>query len=48
MGTTEREAYSLPRIFKGRREHSGPGRGAGLFRPLDPISGQTDSRATDR
>ncbi|KAH6604849.1 hypothetical protein Trco_006556 [Trichoderma cornu-damae] len=36
--------YSLPRIFKGRRERTGPSRGAGLFQPLNPSSGQTDFR----
>ncbi|KAH6658831.1 hypothetical protein F5X68DRAFT_226167 [Plectosphaerella plurivora] len=44
MSTTWRENYSLPRIFKGRRGRTGPSRSAGLFRPLNPISGQTDSR----
>ena len=46
MSTIWRENYSLQRIFKGGRERTGPGRGAGLFRPLNPISGQTDSRVT--
>lgn len=44
MSTTWRENYSLPRIFKGRRERTGPSRGAGLFQPLNPSSGQTDFR----
>lgn len=44
MSTAWRENYSLPRIFKGRRGRTGPSRGAGLFRPLYPISRQTVSR----
>ncbi|KAG5971359.1 hypothetical protein E4U21_006589 [Claviceps maximensis] len=44
MSTTWRENYSLPRIFKGRRERTEPSRGAGLFRPLNSISRQTDFR----
>jgi len=32
MSTTWHENYSFPRIFKGRRERTGPSRGAGLFR----------------
>ena len=46
MSTIWRENYSLQRIFKGGRERTGPSRSAGLFRPLNPISGQTDSRVT--
>ncbi|KAF1855806.1 hypothetical protein Lal_00008640, partial [Lupinus albus] len=30
----------------GRRERTGPSRGAGLFQPLNPSSGQTDFRRT--
>src|SRR3954471_8942147 len=48
MSTTWRENYFLPRIFKGRRERTEPSRGAGLFRPLNPSSGQTDFRVRDR
>ena len=44
MSTTWRESYSLPRIFRGRRERTGPRRGAGLYPPWDPSSGQTDFR----
>ena len=44
MSTIWRENYSLPWIFKGRRERTGPSRSAGLFQPLNPISRQTDSR----
>lgn len=44
MSTTWRENYFLPWIFKGRRERTGPSRGAGLFQPLNPSSGQTDFR----
>ena len=44
MSTIWRENYSLQRIFKGGQERTGPGRSAGLFQPLNPISGQTDSR----
>ncbi|KAJ0127381.1 hypothetical protein HZ326_29513 [Fusarium oxysporum f. sp. albedinis] len=46
MSTTWRENYFLPWIFKGRRERTGPSRGAGLFQPLNPSSGQTDFRCT--
>ena len=46
MSTIWRENYSLQRIFKGGQERTGPNRSAGLFRPLNPISGQTDSRVT--
>lgn len=48
MSTTWRENYSLPRIFKGRRGRTGPHRGAGLYRPWNPSSGQTDFRVADR
>ncbi len=48
MSTTWREGCSLPRIFKGRRGRTGPRRGAGLCRPWDPSSGQTDFRVTGR
>src|ERR1700743_3384658 len=44
MSTTWLESYSFPRIFKGRRERTGPCRGAGLYQPLNPSSGQTDFR----
>ena len=47
MSTTWRENYFLPWIFKGRRERTGPSRGAGLFQPLNPSSGQTDFRVRD-
>ncbi|EHK21457.1 hypothetical protein TRIVIDRAFT_53758, partial [Trichoderma virens Gv29-8] len=47
MSTTWRENYSFPRIFKGRRGRTGPSRGAGLFQPLNPSSGQTDFRVID-
>ncbi|OCL14490.1 hypothetical protein AOQ84DRAFT_280961 [Glonium stellatum] len=46
MSTTWRENYSFQRIFKGRRERTGPRKGAGLYRPLNPSSGQTDFRRT--
>ena len=48
MSTTWRENYSFQRIFKGRRERTGPRKGAGLYRPLNPSSGQTDFRVTGR
>jgi hypothetical protein len=48
MSTTWRESYSFRRIFKGRRERTGPLKGEGLYRPLNPSSGQTDFRVTDR
>ena len=48
MSTTWRESYSLRRIFKGRRGRTGPRKVAGLCRPLNPISGQTDFRVMDR
>jgi hypothetical protein len=47
MSTTWLESYSLPRIFKGRRERTGPDKGVGLYQPSDPISGQTDFRVVD-
>ena len=47
MSTTWRENYSLPRIFKGRRERTGPDRSVGLFQPLNPISRQTVFRVMD-
>ncbi|KAL2367390.1 hypothetical protein RJ035_008053 [Blastomyces gilchristii] len=48
MSTTWRENYSFPRIFKGRRRRTGPRKGAGLCRPLNPSSGQTDFRVIGR
>jgi hypothetical protein len=48
MSTKRRENYSFRSIFTGRREHTGPRKGAGLYRPSNPISGQTDSRVADR
>jgi len=48
MSTTWRETNFLRRIFKDRRGRSGQHKGALLCRPLNPISGQTDSRVTDR
>ena len=48
MSTTWRENYSFPRIFKERRERTEPDKGAGLFRPLNPISRQTVFRVIDR
>ena len=48
MSTTWLESYSLPRIFKGRRERTGPDRGVGLCRPSNPSSGQTDFRVLGR
>src|SRR4030095_7425709 len=47
MSTTWRENYSLPRIFKGRRERPGTDRSVGLFQPLNPISRQTVFRVMD-
>ena len=44
MSTTWRENYSFPRIFKGRRERTGPVKGDELYQPLNPSSGQTDFR----
>ncbi|TVY22126.1 hypothetical protein LHYA1_G009137, partial [Lachnellula hyalina] len=46
MSTTWLESYSFPRIFKGRRERTGPDKGVGLYQPLNPSSGQTDFRRT--
>ena len=37
----------LPRIFKGRRGRTGPGRSAELYQPWNPISEQIDFRVTD-
>ena len=48
MSTTWRESYSFRRIFKGRRERTGPRKGAGLCRPSNPSSGQTDFRVMGR
>ena len=48
MSTTWLESYSFQRIFKGRRERTGHDRGVVLYRPLNPSSGQTDFRVTDR
>ena len=48
MSTTWLENYSFPRIFKGRRERTGPDRGVGLYQPSDPSSGQTDFRVMGR
>lgn len=48
MSTNWRENYSFQRIFKGRRGRTGPRKGAGLCRPLNPSSGQTDFRVMDR
>ena len=48
MSTTWRENYSFPRIFKGRRGRTGPRKGAGLCRPWNPSSGQTDFRVIGR
>jgi hypothetical protein len=47
MSTTRRENYSIRRIFKGRQGRTGPRKGAGLCRPQNPSSGQTDFRVTD-
>ena len=44
MSTTWLESYSFPRIFKGRRERTGPDKGVELYQPLNPSSGQTDFR----
>ena len=46
MSTTWRESYSIPRIFKGGRERTGPNKGAELCQPSNPSSGQTDFRVT--
>ncbi|GKV53399.1 hypothetical protein SLEP1_g59929 [Rubroshorea leprosula] len=47
MSTTWRESDSFQRIFKGRRERTGPYRGVGLCQPLNPSSGQTVFRVID-
>ncbi|GAO47198.1 hypothetical protein G7K_1408-t1 [Saitoella complicata NRRL Y-17804] len=39
MSTTGHENESLPRIFKGRQERTGPDRSVELYQPLDPSSG---------
>ncbi|ODQ68772.1 hypothetical protein LIPSTDRAFT_108358 [Lipomyces starkeyi NRRL Y-11557] len=44
MSTTWRENYSFRWIFKDRRGRTGPCKGAGLCRPWNPSSGQTDFR----
>jgi hypothetical protein len=44
MSTTWLKSYSFPRIFKGRRERTGPDKGVELYQPLNPSSGQTDFR----
>ena len=44
MSTTWRENYSFKRIFKARRERTKRHKSAALFRPGNPISGQTDFR----
>ena len=44
MGTTWRENYSFPRIFKGRQKDTGHSKSTVLFQSEYPISGQTDSR----
>ena len=44
MSTTWLESYSFPRIFKGRRERTGPDKSVELYQPLNPSSGQTDFR----
>ena len=48
MSTTWRENYSFPWIFKDRRGRTGPRKGAGLCRPWNPSSGQTDFRVIGR
>ena len=48
MSTTWRENHSFQRIFKGRRERTGRHKGVPLYRSLNPSSGQTDFRVTDR
>jgi len=42
------KADAFRRIFKGRRERTGPREGAGLCRPINPSSGQTDFRVASR
>ncbi len=44
MSTIWRKNYFFRRIFKEGQGRTGPNRGVGPFRPLNPISGQTDSR----
>ena len=48
MSTTWRKNYFFKRIFKARRERTKRRKSAALFRPLNPSSGQTDFRVTDR
>jgi hypothetical protein len=48
MSTTWRESYSFLRIFKGRRERTGPDKSVELYQPLNPSSGQTDFRVAGR
>ena len=47
MRTTWRKNYFFKRIFKARQERTKRRKSAALFQPLDPISGQTDSRVKD-
>ncbi|CAL3972204.1 unnamed protein product [Diplocarpon coronariae] len=42
MSTTWLESYSFPRIFKGRRERTGPSKSAGLYQMFNRSSRQTD------
>ena len=44
MSTIWRKNYFFRRIFKEGQGRTGPNRSVGPFRPLNPISGQTDSR----
>jgi hypothetical protein len=44
MGTTWRESWCFPRIFKGRQKDTGHSKSTVLFQSEYPISGQTDSR----
>ncbi|EIM79049.1 uncharacterized protein STEHIDRAFT_135911 [Stereum hirsutum FP-91666 SS1] len=44
MSTTRCENYSFPWIFKDCRERTGPHRSVGLYRTLNPSSGQSDFR----
>ena len=48
MSTTWRKNYFFKRIFKARRERTKRRKGVGLYRPLNPSSGQTDFRVTGR
>ena len=48
MSTTWRKNYFFKRIFKARRERTKRRKSAALFQPLNPSSGQTDFRVTDR